>query len=324
MTAKEIRKQNRKGIFTITQLSCTFRPPKRSKKAKLKGQPHNAALQALAIRDNKIYVLGTPELPSCSTRIYFDLEGDPERRFVYLLGMIVESSGTEEHHSFWINTRDEEPKLFQQFLAVVDRCTDYCLYSYGSYEAAFLRRMIKESGRPELAERLLQPSLNVLSIIYSHVYFPTYSNSLKDIGKYLGFRWTEVDASGVQSIVWRRKWEATGAATFKEMLTTYNMEDCTALKKVTEFLYATCLAQPSMTHSQTLTHEGHQVSRVEEINPQSSRREWCRAEFAVPDFEFINERAYFDYQRDKVFIRTNKVMKRRLNRRPNRMGQRNL
>src|SRR5262249_44706348 len=41
-----------------------------------------------------------------------------------------------------------------------------------------------------------------------------------------------------------------------------------------------------------------------------SRREWCTANFAVPDFDFVNERAYFDYQRDRVFIRTNEALKR--------------
>jgi len=43
--------------------------------------------------------------------------------------------------------------------------------------------------------------------------------------------------------------------------------------------------------------------RNEELGPLSSRREWCRAEFEVPDFDFVNERAYFDYQRDRVYIR---------------------
>ena len=39
--------------------------------------------------------------------------------------------------------------------------------------------------------------------IYAHVYFPVYSNGLKDVAGYLGFSWTEPDASGLQSLVWR-------------------------------------------------------------------------------------------------------------------------
>src|SRR5262245_35026052 len=36
----------------------------------------------------------------------------------------------------------------------------------------------------------------------------------------------------------RRRWEVTHAEEWKQKLTAYNLEDCLALKKVTEFLYA--------------------------------------------------------------------------------------
>ena len=43
----------------------------------------------------------------------------------------------------------------------------------------------------------LGEATNVLTVIYSHVYFPVYTNSLKEIAAYLGFRWTENGASGI-------------------------------------------------------------------------------------------------------------------------------
>ena len=46
MGEKELRKNNRKGIFTLTQLSCTFRLRKRGKRVKRQQQPHYFALQA--------------------------------------------------------------------------------------------------------------------------------------------------------------------------------------------------------------------------------------------------------------------------------------
>ena len=304
---KEIRKYGRRGIFTVTQLSCTFRPRKKGKRSKQQRQPHQHALQALAIREKKIHVLGNPELPACATRIYFDIEGDPERRFDYLLGMIVEANGVMERHSFWADSPAEEPRLFLQFLDVVGRYDDCRIYCYGGYEAAFLRRMSKVVKHQDVDERLLSRLVNVLSVIYAHVYFPTYSNGLKDIGKLLGFRWTEADASGIQSIVWRRKWEETGSVTFKDMLTTYNLEDCAALKRVTECLYAAC-SYPCEPHK--VRQEGLEIARVEEISPQSPRPDWGEVAFALPDFSFVNERAHFDYQRDKVFVRTSKTLRR--------------
>lgn len=312
ISEKEVNKYNRRGIFTVTQLSCTFRPTKRVNWAKPHGQPHHHALQALAIRDKKIYVFGSPELPNSATRIFFDVEGDPERGFDYLLGMIVEVNSIEKRYSFWGDGPDDELRLFQQFLDVVLAHEHFCLYSYGSYDSAFLRRMIKLSGRAELVKSVLGRWQNVLAMIHAHIYFPTYSNSLKDIGRYLGFDWSEADASGIQSIVWRRRWEETGSASLKEKLATYNTEDCAALRKVTQFLYAICPLQPPTVGAQNIvSYDGHEVSRVEQINPHLGRREWGAASFAIPDFEFVNERAYFDYQQNRVFIRTNAKRKQR-------------
>ena len=92
---------------------------------------------------------------------------------------------------------------------------------------------------------MLNALFNTLSVIYSHVYFPTYSNGLKDIGRCLGCSWSEPDASGIQSIVWRKRWEATGSDEWKQKLTTYNLEDCAALRKVTEAVYAAVDVTPS-------------------------------------------------------------------------------
>src|SRR5271165_2833771 len=51
-------------------------------------------------------------------------------------------------------------------------------------------------------------------------------------------------------------------------------------------------------------------ARVEEKGNEFSRREWCKANFSLPDFNYINMLSYFDYQREKVFIRTSPVLKR--------------
>jgi hypothetical protein len=41
-----------------------------------------------------------------------------------------------------------------------------------------------------------------------------------------------------------------------------------------------------------------------------TRREYGKASFVLSDFEHINECAYFDYQREKVFFRTNKGVRK--------------
>ena len=54
-----------------------------------------------------------------------------------------------------------------------------------------------------------------------------------------------------------------------------------------------------------------------------NRRDWCRANFAIPDFEFVNDHAYFDYQRDRVFIRTNEALRKSKRREQRTKGEKN-
>src|SRR5262249_7587709 len=154
-----------------------------------------------------------------------------------------------------------------RFLELAARHLDAPVYTYGSYEAAFLRRVAKAAGRPQEVERVLARTLNVLSVIHAHVYFPVHSNGPKEGAAYLNFAWTEPDASGLQSVVWRRQWEQTGSAALKDKLTTYNLEDCEALRKVTEFLYQVCPGRPLAPGPQGDGPEGRPVARVEETAP---------------------------------------------------------
>jgi hypothetical protein len=91
MTQKEQKAQHAKGIFTVNQLSYTFRPRKSSPKSFAKPQH---ALKALAIRKNQIHILGTPVLNIPRTQVYLDVEGDLDRDFYYLIGLRAESNGS--------------------------------------------------------------------------------------------------------------------------------------------------------------------------------------------------------------------------------------
>ena len=114
------------------------------------------------------------------------------------------------------------------------------LIHYGSFETVFLKRMRQKYGAPpsgSRAAKALESPINLLSVIFGQVYFPTYSNGLKDIAGWLGFKWSDQDVSGVQSIRWRDAWEQTKVSLAKEKLIAYNLEDCAALELVTRSLH---------------------------------------------------------------------------------------
>ena len=163
----------------------------------------------------------------------------------------------------------------------------------------FITKMRKNSSDKSLIDRILNALVNILSIIYMHFHFPTYSNGLKDIGRYVGYDWTEPNASGLQSIVWRVRCESNNDESWKHKILTYNIEDCLALKIVTEtlrrFLPTTNVEKnPNGNESSSLA-----VGFVEDIEKLSDYHTWSAVDFVQPSFEFINKRAYFDYQRER-------------------------
>lgn len=300
ISAKEIAEQHKKGIFTVTQYSYTFRPKRKYRKS------YHFNLKALAIREKKIHIYGNPEVPTTSVRIYLDVEGDPERDFYYLVGMIILDGATEKKLSFWADSEEEERQIFLRFFESLAAYPEFILYHYGSYEIRFMRKAQKVLGQDhsQLADKILSSSVNILAIIYSNIFFPTYSNGLKDIGAYLGFKWSSDDASGIQSLVWRKQFELSQERAFKEKLVTYNMDDCEALKRVTNFIYGIGNKR----------EEGYQVISVEDLKDESKHK-WGKVDFVLKDLDFVNNRAYFDYQRQKVFYKTNPQIKNRLRKR---------
>lgn len=307
---KEIKNYARKGILTVTQLAHTFRPRRKPKRAAQSSKKRYHALQALAIRDKRIYVFGTPELKASPVAIYLDVESTYEQGSVYLIGMIVVENGSETRHSLWADNQSQEQNIFDQFLAIVSKHDDFLLFCYGSYEKEFLKRMSNLATDKTLVEKVLSRLINTLSLIYSHNYFPTYSNGLKDIGRSLGCSWTEADASGIQSMVWRSRWESNGDEEWKKKLLTYNLEDCAALKKVTDVIYAIATKTDSRNGTLVLGDEAIPVSLVQDVDKLTQDRKWGRVKFVHPEYEFINNCAYFNYQRDRVYIRTSRTLRK--------------
>jgi predicted RecB family nuclease len=303
MGENERSRHRSKGIFTVTQLSYTFRPRRTPKRLKAPVKPHNFALQALAIRENTVYVNGTPELPYCQSQIYLDIEGLPSRAFYYLIGALVIADGQETFHSFWANTESGQAAIFVQFAEMVSKLPDFRIFHYGDYDATAIKRTAKGLSETwqERFDTILERRVNVLSAVHSHVYFPTYSNSLKDLGRQFNAYPDTIGPTGLESIVWRSKWEATRDPDLKTKLIDYNRADCVALKKLTEFVLH------HITSAAVNSESGTKVTHTKDLI--TDRPHWgiFRAkEYASEDLKRVNKCAYFDYQREKVLVRTHR------------------
>ena len=120
----------------------------------------------------------------------------------------------------------------------------------------------------------------------------------------MGFKWKKPAGSGLQSIIWRSQWEASGEQALKRSLLIYNANDCEALEVVAnKLLQLQRLAQnpeqpPDIVFTASLKWK----------HPFGFKRN----KFALTDFDTINKAAYWDYQRERVYVKSHGNVKRAL------------
>jgi len=236
MSPKDIKKYQKKGIFSIKQLSYLFRPRKQRKGKKKKKIPlrYRPELQALAIRTEKIYIQELPELSRHEVELFLDIEGIPDQDFYYLIGLLVVSSDKQLSYSFWTDSINDEQQIWDGFIEKTNEYPDAPIFHYGAYDSKAISQLKSRYGKDsETVEKRL---VNVNSYIYGKVYFPVRSNALKELGNFLGTAWTHPEASGLQSLVWRHRWGENQNDEYRQILLTYNEEDCKVLYLLTNKL----------------------------------------------------------------------------------------
>ena len=320
MTGKERAKSNAKGILTVTQLSYGYRP--RRRKRTRPGAEHSAKpakrpasdtrndhkLRALAIKKGQLHVVGKPSLKFEGVPTFFDVEGMPDRNFYYLVGLRFERGGDQVERSFWADGTDDERVIWEDCLSALKEIGNPQIVSYGAYETRFLKQMkeryVSAPDDVEFVDRLIKTSVNLVSCIYGKIYFPTYSNSLKEVGRYLGFEWTWPQASGAAAPLLRRAWELGADDGLKRELIGYNMDDCRAAATVAEALVRICDGGPSGL-------DAVDVGSLE-VGFEQTRGKF---DSALSEFAKINDAAYWDYQRDRIYIRSNPYLRKAAERR---------
>jgi len=309
ITEREVERQNNKGIFTVTQYSYTYRPRKRRAKHESPIRKHQWALNALAVRTDTVYVEKVPELPLANTNLYLDIEGIPDRDFYYLVGVIVTKRQEREEHVFWADDESSEGNLWRSFVTLIKRFDDFVIFHYGKYDAhALIQLCQRYGGSQSLQDLLTSTAYNVLSAIYGHIYFPCYGNDLKSVASCLGFRWRDPNSTGVKSIAQRLAWERSRCSEPRDWLVRYNKDDCRALHLVTNVIHGLCRNNQirrggmckSVVHADTLKN--------------SKEYELIKNRSFFPELEIINRCSYFDYQRDRVYVRTDTNLKKRMRR----------
>jgi predicted RecB family nuclease len=291
VTPKLIKRYERRGIFTVTQLSYLFRP--RRRKAKQKGgKGFKVELQAFAIRTGQTFVQTPPELTRSRPELFLDVEGDPDDDFSYLVGLMVLDGDVASYCSFWADSAGDEKDAWLGAFGKIRQFPGSPVYHYGSYD----RKAAERAGqRHELScDDILARMVNITSHIYGRVYFPVRSNSLKDIGRCVGAAWSAQDASGLQCLCWRKRWVETHDAELKGLILRYNEEDCVALRLVTDRL------------SDLKEAAAQANSPGVEFAQRPSRQATETGRHLHDQFEEIIKFAHFNYQKTRILLRPDK------------------
>ena len=183
---------NGKGIFSIAQYSHTFRPRRRKQKAESGGPPAGPPAPGVGhpgghgLRRERAGPAAGP------VHAYLDVEGLPDRGFHYLIGLVV---GGDAQAGVRLLGGPAAGRRLRPSGSLPE-----AVGSLGDLRAVPLRELRvglpEEDGpyctaaTPNCSRKIEARSVNVLSLIYSRVFFPVHSNDLKSVAYFLGFRWS--------------------------------------------------------------------------------------------------------------------------------------
>ena len=190
--------------------------------------------------------LSALKLPEKSTEIFLDLEGtdqpDVEEEFDpvdYLIGVVVRKGDIDAYHSFVAHRIHDEEKMFREFLYFLRDHNDYIIYHWHNYEHWHVKRLAERYNLTQEVEKSVLPYMIDLHRMATKAFaFPTYTNGLKDVAAFLGFRWRHDDINALDAIAYYLKYQ-TNPEMYREKIQAiidYNEDDCRATKRIKDWL----------------------------------------------------------------------------------------
>lgn len=189
--------------------------------------------------DDTHAVLAAPDLPAAEVEVYYDVESDtiPEPNLHYLHGALVVKKGKASYKKFLVRNPKDEGKVWRDFCRFIAKLPKgAAVYHYGMYEHMVVRELTERHGTAKEALLRFGEMVDLQKAAARSVLFPVYFYSLKDLAKYLGFRWRTKGATGGASVDWYNSWrKKKDAATLKKIVE-YNEDDVRATKVLKDFL----------------------------------------------------------------------------------------
>ena len=193
--------------------------------------------QANVLINNEPMILQKIDFPAVEHEIYFDVESDPTEEIDYLLGILIKKGKKTEYKYFLAKDKADEERIWREFLNFLDGLQDFVIYHYSHFERQVFHRFGQQYGiSMELDAKFRDHALDLLKITTEATILPLYFYSLKDVARYLGFRWDSEDAGGAESVVWYNEYLKTKNTKILDKILRYNEDDVRATLFVKEWL----------------------------------------------------------------------------------------
>ena len=178
--------------------------------------------------------------------LFFDIEGDPfwepQRGLEYLFG-VTELRGGEPHFTaLWAHDRDEEKRMFEEFVDLVHarlrEHPDLHVYHYAAYEATALKRLASVyDTRVEEVDDLLRREIlvDLLAVVRQGLRISHPRYGLKNVEQFFMAREAELRA-GDDSIPLYERWRLERDQATLDAIRDYNEEDCLSTYLLREWL----------------------------------------------------------------------------------------
>ena len=186
--------------------------------------------QAQVLMSGEPRILKRGEFPEVKTEIYFDIESDPTENIDYLLGFLIKTGkGKPEYKYFLAQDKKDEERTWREFLDFLESLDDFVIYHYSYYEREVFRRLANKYGiSMALEDKFKNNTIDLHWKFLEVAVLPIYFYSLKDVAKYLGFKWQAEDAGGAESVVWYNDWLKTKDQKIMDKIIAYNEDDVRA------------------------------------------------------------------------------------------------
>ncbi len=242
----DYRKLRAAGVATITDMAGADLAALRRKTDLPIGRLERLRDHAVCYAENTHAVIDRPSLPESPVEIFFDVESDTlaQPNLHYLHGVLIAEKPTARratekvaYKKFLVRNPKDEGKVWRAFCIWIAKLPkDAVIYHYGMYEHAVVRELTERYGATKEALLRFGEMIDLQKTAARSVLFPVYFYSLKDLAKYLGFRWRTKGATGGASVEWYNAWrKKKDAATIKKIVE-YNEDDVRATKVLKDFL----------------------------------------------------------------------------------------